>query len=156
MKSQKRGLLALEQLIQILIAILGIILVIIIFTKVASCGNTKELQAKGTLDKITQIIASLKENEPQHMDLMVPASWYIISFDDSHNENGGFKKPSKLFSKNALCICKDKDCSFCSQIILPLKENSQLVKLAIKPGNLTFIKQQDQINITFVVPKETK
>ena len=103
LNKEKKGVLALEQLIQILIAIVGIVLVIIIFTKVSSCGDTRELQAKGTLDKMMQVISSLKEGEPQSMVLTSPANWNIICIDESHNENGNFK----FFRKNFL-ICFNK------------------------------------------------
>lgn len=152
---EKKGILALEQLIQILIAIIGIILVIIIFTKVSSCGDTRELQAKGTLDKMVQVISSLKEAEPQSMMLVSPANWNIVCIDESHNENGAFKKPSTLFGKNVLCVCKDSECKFCLQTTFPIKKGDQLINLKIQTGNLTFVKMIDQINVTFKLPNET-
>lgn len=152
---EKKGILALEQLIQILIAIIGIVLVITIFTKVASCGDTRELQAKGTLDKMVQIISSLKEGESQSMMLTSPVNWNIVCIDENHNENGDFKKPSTLFGKNVLCVCKDKECKFCLQTVLPIKKEDQLINLKIQIGNLTFLKTTDQINVTIKLSNET-
>lgn len=154
LNKEKKGVLALEQLIQILIAIVGIVLIIIIFTKVSSCGDTRELQAKGTLDKMGQILSSLKEGEPQSLMLTSPANWNIVCIDESHNENGDFKKPSTLFGKNVLCICRDKECKFCLQTTLPIKKENQLINLKIQTGNLTFIKTREQINVTFKLPNE--
>ena len=148
MIKNKKAILALEQIIQLLIAVIAIILIITLFTRITSCGDTRELQAKGTLDMVEKITSELNENEPKQMELSVPANWRIISFDSSHNENEDYKKPMSLFGKNVICICKDNNCNFCIETKLPVKQNETLANIKIDVSYLIFLKLNDKINIT--------
>lgn len=148
MKLNKKGAeFTLEQFIQFAIAVIAIIGIVVIIGKVASCGDTRELQAKSLLDNIMKTISELTEDNPKSMDLFAPKSWRIISFDSSHNQNGDYNKPTKFFGKNVLCICKDKECKFCSVTQLPLKDGDNLVNIEIEPSYLIFLKTKDKINL---------
>lgn len=136
----------------ILEIILVVILLIIIFVAVPRLfstwfGKTKELQAKGTLDGIIQVLNSLEEGETENYFLLAPSNWHLVSFDSAHDQNrDGFKKPQQYFGQTVLCVCENKDCKICQTIKMPLKQGIELADIRIRILNLWLSNQKDYYN----------
>ncbi len=134
----KRGLLLLKQIIEIIIAVLAVFIIIYAGTVLFRTyfGKQGDLQAQGTLDKIIQKLNSLEEGETASYTLLAPSGWYIVAFDAQHNFNENdkkFEKPGAMFQQNVLCICK-KECKskFCRAAALPLKQENKLANIKIR------------------------
>ncbi len=146
----KRGIL-LKQIIEILIAVAIVVIIIIAAQRFFATyfGNQKDMQAKGTLDKITQILGNLTEAETKRYVLQSPGGWYIVAFDAQHNENNKFAKPQKYVNQNLLCIC-DKKCSICQTIALPLMHNETLAFVKIGLSDIWLTNAKTYYNISKV------
>jgi len=149
----KRGLLLLKQIIELIIAVLAIVLIIYAGTVLfrSYFGNQREMQAKGTLEGITKILDTIKISETKSYELFAPSGWYLVSFDASHNLNKKFQKPS--FQDNLLCVCRKKCTSeLCLSIKKPLKQKDQLINMKIEILDLWITNKQDYYEISKINP----
>lgn len=149
----KRGLLLLKQIIELIIAVLAIVLIIYAGTVLfrSYFGNQREMQAKGTLEEITKVIDTTKIGETESYGLSAPSGWYLVSFDANHNLNKKFQKPS--FQDNLICVCRKKCTSeLCLSIKKPLKQKDQLVNLKIEILDLWITNKKDYYEISKINP----
>ncbi len=151
----KRGLLLLKQIIELIIAV--IVILILIYMSVVLFrtyfGRQEDLQAQGTLDRIVQKLESLEEAETNSYTLLSPAGWHIVAFDAEHNFNGKFEKPGSMFQQNILCLCEKKcDTKFCRAISLPLKQQDKLVNIEIKIVDIWLSHKIDYYEVTKIEP----
>jgi len=144
-----------EQILEIVLVLGFLVIIIIAAPKLFSTyfGNQKTLQAKGTLDSLTQKLNSLKETETISYFLMAPSGWRIVSFDATHNENKEFAKPSKYMGQNVLCVC-DKKCTICQTIKLPLKKGNELAIIKIELKEIWITNVKDYFNVSNEKPAE--
>lgn len=140
-----------KNLIEILIAILvvglliyaGVVLFQIYF------GNQRDNQAKSQLENLHNAINELQTGEEQMVHLLAPGGWHVVSFDKSNNFYKGFEKPDNLFSKNVVCVCKDKNCQYCKETELPLKMGNELVYVVI-PKDIKITKMEEYYGVEIV------
>jgi len=138
------------QLIEILIAIVIIALLIWGAVRISATlfGNQKEMQAKSTLDQITQALSGIMTGDNVKYTLEAPANWHIVSFDVNHNDNpAGYKKPAKYFGQNTLCICEKKACKVCQVIKMPLNQGTEPADFTIKISDIWFENLETYYNI---------
>jgi len=151
----KRGLLLLKQIIELIVAIIVILILIYVGVVLFRTyfGRQEDLQAKGTLERLTQKLNSLEEAETKRHTLLTPSSWYIVAFDEEHNFNKNFEKPSGMFQKNILCICKKKcETKLCQTINLPLKQEGELANIKIQLIDIWLTHKVDYYEITKTEP----
>lgn len=161
----KRGLLMLEQIIKLLIAV--IVISLIIYAGVTLfrtyIGRPGEMKAKGTLNKVVQTLEKANESGiTEKLLIYTPKGWYIVAFDSDQNENHKFKKPSVMFNKNCVCVCQGglirKICrsEICREIKMPLKKvNEQaFIKIEIKEIWIANMKTQWDVSEKPIVMTE--
>lgn len=138
-----------EQILEIVL-VLGFLVLILIATPrlfATYFGSQKEMQAKGTLDTLSQKLNSLNEGETISYFLFAPSGWKIVAFDAAHNENKEFAKPSKYFGQNTLCVC-EKKCKICQTIKLPLKQRTELALIKIELKELWLTNAKEYFNVS--------
>lgn len=151
----KRGLLMLEQVIKLIIAVLAILLIFYAAAMLFQSyfGKQKDLQAQGTLDRIIQVLNGLEEGRSERYTLLAPVNWYLVSFDAEHNLNDRFQKPGTLVQQNVICLCEKKcESKFCRTIPRPLKQGDQLTKIKIIVSDIWFTNVIDYYNVSKVEP----
>ncbi|MGB9708376.1 MAG: glycoside hydrolase family 73 protein [Candidatus Pacearchaeota archaeon] len=138
-----------EQFIEIALVIGFIVLLVFAAPRLFATffSNQKTLQAKGTLDNLTQKLNALNEAETVSYFLFAPSGWKIVAFDSQHNENKEFQKPSKYFGQNALCVC-EKKCTICQTLKLPLKKGEELALIPIEVKELWFTNVKEYFNVS--------
>jgi len=123
-----------SQIIKIILAVMGIILVIAlvgIFYDMLF-GKQDEQQAKGTLDRLYQTLSGLEPGDSEAVYFYVPTGWTIVTFDTSVNKYDRFTKPSSFAYKYAVCICK-KECksAICRELKKPFMSDNKFFLLPI-------------------------
>ena len=151
-KKGEENTLVLKNLIEFLlgIAVIAMILVIGIVIFRTYFGKQDDMQAKGTLERITQKLAETNETgKTGKMLLETPAGWWLVSFNASYDKNGDFEKPKEFFGKNTLCICEKgaikKTCwpEICRQVSLPLMKDGKQLIIAISVKDLFIMNAKD-------------
>lgn len=144
----------LKQVLEIILAIMIILILIFAATRLFETyfGKQKEMQAKGTLDRITKILNSLAEAETESYLLQTPNNWHIVAFDAQHSQNKEYVKSSKYFQQNVLCICEKKDCKICQTIKMPLKKDNELAIIKIEPSEIWLTNMKDHYEISKTKP----
>ncbi|UZE93797.1 MAG: lytic transglycosylase domain-containing protein [Candidatus Pacearchaeota archaeon] len=147
----KRGLLLLKQIIEIIVAIAVILILLYASTILFRTyfGKQDEMQAQGTLDSLIQELNSLEEAEVARYTLLAPKGWYVVAFDEQHNINENFQKPTTLFQKNVLCVCKKKcESKLCRVIELPLKQEEKPANIKIEIVDIWLAHQIDHYEVS--------
>jgi len=152
----KRGTLLLKQIIEILIAVFIVIILIIAAQRFLSTyfGNKEEMQAKGTLDKISRALDKADEiGESQPYLLTAPLNWHLVAFESNQNantENGEFEKPKEMFGKTTICICEKKKCNsdMCRTIKIPLRQNKKQANIKIGISEIWFTNLDNYYNLS--------
>lgn len=144
----------LKQILEIILAIMIIIILIFAAQRLFATyfGKQKEMQAKGTLDRLTQILNNLTEAESKNYFLYAPIGWHIVAFDAQHNKNKDYIKPSKYFQQNILCICEKKECKICQTIKLPLKKDNELAIIQIQISEIWLTNMKEYYNVSKIKP----
>jgi len=137
---------ALNNLSEIFLAIAGIFLIIAIIFSTYSCSNNRDQQAKGTLDRINQIITSLDEGTEESLELLAPTGWKIISFNAENNLNAEYSKPNNYFNDNLICVC-EKTCKYCRSVNYKVLNSGEQVNLKIEPKIIYFKLENNQISV---------
>ena len=150
----KRGMLLLKQIIEIIIAVIAVGIIIyagaVLFR--TYFGKQEDMQAQGTLDRIVQKLNNLETGEIEPHTLLATSGWYIVAFDAQHNFNENekrFEKPLNLIQQNILCICKGKCGSkFCQAINLPLKQEGELANIKVRIIKLWLSNQETHYEVS--------
>ncbi len=137
---------SLNNLSEIFLAIAGIILIIAIISSTYSCSNTRDQQAKGTVERINQIITSLDEGTEESLQLLAPVGWKIVSFNAENNINKEYSKPNNYFDNNLICVC-EKTCTYCRSVDYKILNEGEQVNLKIEPKMIYFKLENNQISI---------
>ncbi len=152
----KRGTqLLLEQIIKLIIALIGIVIILyagfVLFR--TYFGKQDDMQAQGTLEYLVEKLNNLEQGSIFNYTLQSPVGWYIISFDREHNFNGNFQKPP-MIQPNLVCLCKKKcETKFCSALSLPLKTDNELTSIQIQIKDVWLINKGDYYEITTKEPE---
>lgn len=151
-KKGEENTLVLKNLIEFLLAIAVIAMILIIGITIFHTyfGKQDDMQAKGTLDRITQMLYEKNSTgDSGKILLQAPEKWYVVSFNASYDKNGDFEKPNSFFGKNTLCICQKgsfkKTCfaEICRQISLPAMKEGKPLMIAIRPMDLFIMNAKD-------------
>ncbi len=96
-----------------LIVLAGLIYTIALVSK-TFLGQQEELQAKGLLERIKQLINKTIETKKIQEDLLIILKdWYLVFIPADRNVIDNLKKPSIYFGQDVVCICKNKECKYC-------------------------------------------
>lgn len=155
-RMDKRGAFLLKEIIEILVAVFIIVIMIIAIQRFASTylGDKENMQAKGTLDGIIQVLNKINESESKEYFLTAPANWHIVAFEHNQNineENEKFEKPKEMFGKTIICICEKKKCksSICRIIKIPLRQNEKQANIKIEVSEIWFTNLRDYYNLSY-------
>jgi len=130
MKNKKGMNMTLEQLIKIVLAIMGVVmfllLIYILVFRVLFPGGLADNQAKGTVESLAVKIDSIQQGESTDSDPVEnPKGWTIIGFKGDSTAIQGFAKPDAFIGKPVVCVCQ-KTCKreACRELRKPLQSDA--------------------------------
>ncbi len=126
-------------IVEIMIAIVCVIILIyfgyVLFQSYLS--NQKDTQAKEQLITFAKELESSTDIE-KTVHLIAPKGWHVVSFDLTNNFNNDFERPTLMFNRNSVCICKTVKCTICKETSLPVRSGTSLIDIVIaKDINVT-------------------
>lgn len=133
----------LKEVMYFLLAMFLIFTVIVAFSRVVSMitGDTAQVKADATLERLDSFTRALQEGESQVFVLYTPEDYYLVSFSSSSDA------PSDVFGKNSVCICNKEDCksgAYCREFEMPIYRNDFLIKEKISIRNLMIYREKDR------------
>ncbi|MEM4703137.1 MAG: hypothetical protein QXP53_01495 [Candidatus Pacearchaeota archaeon] len=135
---QKKGVeLVGKNLVGIIIVVIGILIILAVIAVMLRTywGEASLEKAAGSLDYFIDALKSIKEGESKIITMTTPQNWWLVYFEENENINKEyFEKPSNLFGKKALCICKGRVCDSraCKEISMPVRKDNSSLTLKIK------------------------
>jgi len=149
-----RGEITLEEMLKIILAIMGIIILGILVLKLYDIfvsGDKHQLeQAKMSLAKISSGIDELIKNNLKQKDIIVesPNGWKILAWPKENIVNEKGKSMPEDCKLNCICICKTEDVFYtssyiencnnlgvCSEVSLPVKTFTSYKITTTKSGS---------------------
>ncbi|OYT35949.1 hypothetical protein B6U91_02185 [Candidatus Pacearchaeota archaeon ex4484_71] len=101
----KKGMLLASELLKIVLSLIGIVLLIYLLVSIyyARVDGEKLLQAKATLEKISQSVEVLNVNSSYVGEIfdVTPSNWVLFSY------TGSRQKPNSCFGEDCVCICDE-------------------------------------------------
>ena len=96
---QKRGMLLTEEVLKMVVAIIGLALLAYFLISFFSSDTKakKQKEAAETIDKISQVLSHTVDSS--EIDTIQPQRWTLFSFTNSE------KKPNQCSGQNCVCIC---------------------------------------------------
>lgn len=143
-----------ESTVKILIAVICLIVLVGILTRVYfNYKHDEELeQAKATLDRLEKEINDIKKGETREIEIYSPKGWVLIGFSEN-----SVIPDSCDSSQNCLCLCNDplidsyyKECNqrgTCIKGSLISMGSERVIKLENLPLNIKIKKESDLIEI---------
>ncbi len=100
MINDKKAMLLTEEVLKMVIAVIGLVLLsyFLVSFFYSDAKGKKQREATETIDRISQIILGLEISEG-NVDVLQPQRWTLFSF------TGEEKKPNQCSGKNCICIC---------------------------------------------------
>lgn len=129
----------LETIIQILLAIIGIMILFYALQRLLplGCLEAPQEQAKGQILEFEKFLKGLNPGQTSTFTLLSPKGWWLISFNESDNTS-----PAIYFKYNVTCICNTYSCKgtiACIKLGKPIYEEMKNLKIeiGIKDVNVT-------------------
>ncbi len=163
MKQNKRGMLLTEEVIKIVIAVIGIALLVYLLAALYYNKTTGEKlrQAEEILNgesegSIKTAIQNLDTINPKEILISNPTSWHVFGFAED-------KKPNSCTGKNCICICArtldifDKQIKQCDKkgACLVVENLNAFEHFKIKRGELTSITISKSNNKISIIKNES-
>jgi len=100
MVKSKKAMLLTEEVLKIIVAVIGLVLLSYFLISFFSSGakEKKQREAIETIDKISQIISSIGISGG-NISVLQPQRWTLFSFTEEE------KKPNQCTGQNCVCIC---------------------------------------------------
>lgn len=99
----RKGFLLTEETLKIIIAVIGLGVLIYFLSALyfSNVQDKKEVEAAGTIERISQIVSGLNSSEEKILSGVQPQGWSLFGFVGSE------RKPNSCLGKNCICICDE-------------------------------------------------
>jgi len=96
----RRGFLLANETLKIIIAVICIAFLVYFLSMLyySKTDKQKRVYAEQTLERVEEIVKSLKVGEKERQGVLNPKGWYLMSFDRADG-------PNSCIHENCLCVC---------------------------------------------------
>ena len=105
MNKNKKAEMTMEEIIKIILAVAGIIILIMLASSLYGIvtAKTKIEQARASLAILSDKLKDMKVEEKRSFLLESPQDWFVLSYNANTKESCG--------TNSCICLCEESDCS---------------------------------------------
>ncbi|MDO8517628.1 MAG: hypothetical protein Q7S33_05900 [Nanoarchaeota archaeon] len=178
MKLQSKKAIILPETMKIILAVMGIVILIILGVKLYGIFFVQDIEgqkAAANLDKISNLVADLKEGSSTIYLYESPKNWYLKNFSGPNR----YLSSCGFSSKGCLCLCDSIDCDKsmkCKDFDIDVSVEDKITEnIAVRTGqysgssteidyentiqitkieNIKITKQNNEIKISLAIPEK--